>query len=309
MPPTASPDLIASVADALALTGAPAVSSYDVGRLVFSSASKSLRPAQVRSTYEPLLNALTGVRLLTPVPHSKPTAYLLFGNNKASPAEIMCSLDPFAYLSHLSAMEYHGLTDRFPKTVYMTTPPAADWRKQAQSRMEKDLGDTLDDYRSSGLPRLIRPSLTLLGHTPIEFHERSQLGAFRNVAESPLRVATLGRVFLDMLREPKLCGGIQHVLDIYRKDARRYLKLIVDEIDRHGQPIDKVRAGFVITEVCRLTSPIVDGWEKFAQRGGSRKLDAENEYAPVYSERWQLSINVPALASAAFSHDQANGNA
>jgi len=119
-------------------------------------------------------------------------------------------------------------------------------------------------------------------------------------------VATLGRVFLDMLREPKLCGDIQHVLDIYQKDARRYLKLIVDEIDRHGQPIDKVRAGFVITEVCRLTSPAVDGWEKFAQRGGSRKLDAENEYAPIYSERWQLSINVPSLALAASSQDQAS---
>jgi len=109
-----------------------------------------------------------------------------------------------------------------------------------------------------------------------------------------------------MLREPKLCGDIQHVLDIYQKDARRYLKLIVGEIDRHGQPIDKVRAGFVITEVCRLTSPAVDGWEKFAQRGGSRKLDAENEYAPIYSERWQLSINVPSLALAASSQDQAS---
>jgi predicted transcriptional regulator of viral defense system len=122
-----------------------------------------------------------------------------------------------------------------------------------------------------------------------------------------LRVATLGRVFLDMLREPRLCGGIQHVVDIYRQEASRHLKLIVDEVDRHGQPIDKVRAGFVLAEVCRLQSPVIDGWDRFAQRGGSRKLDAESEYAPIYSERWQLSINVPSIAGAAL-YDQAHGH-
>lgn len=309
MTSTAHPDLISSVAGALALINEPALSSYDVGRLVFSCVPRPSRPAQSKAMYEQVLTALKGVRLLTPIPASTPeTAYLLFGSTKAAPDEIMCSLDPFAYVSHLSAMEYHGLTDRFSKIVYMTTPPATDWRRQAQARMERDLGSRLEDYKRSGLPRLTRPQITNIGHTNIEFHERSQFGAFRNVTESPLRVATLGRVFLDMLREPRLCGGIQHVLDIYRKEAKRYLKLIVDEIGRHGQPIDKVRAGFVITEVCQLDSPVVGEWEKLAQRGGSRKLDAENEYAPVYSERWQLSINVPSLTHTA-SYDHSNGNA
>ncbi|SDZ70539.1 Transcriptional regulator, predicted component of viral defense system [Variovorax sp. YR266] len=309
MTSTVHQDLVSSVADALALIKEPAVSSYELGKLVFSHLPRSSRPAQSRAMYEQVLTALKGVRLLTPIPTSaQETAYLLFGSTRATPDEIMCSLDPFAYVSHLSAMEYHGLTDRFSKIVYMTTPPVTAWRRQAQARMARDLDDRLEDYKSSGLPRLTRPHINNIGHTNIEFHERSQFGAFRNVAESPLRVATLGRVFLDMLREPKLCGGIQHVLDVYRKEAKRYLKLIVDETDRHGQPIDKVRAGFVITEVCRLDSPVIDEWQKFAQRGGSRKLDAENEYAPVYSERWQLSINVPSLALAA-SYDHSNGNA
>jgi hypothetical protein len=233
-----------------------------------------------------------GVRLLTPLTSGTPVpGYLLFGRNQTTPAEIMCSLDPFAYVSHLSAMEYHGLTDRFPQIVYMTTPAAADWRKQAQARMERDLGTRLQAYRSAGLPRLLRPHVIKLEQTHIEFHERSQLGAFRHVADTALRVATLGRV----------------VVDIYRQEASRHLKLIVDEVDRHGQPIDKVRAGFVLAEVCRLQSPVIDGWDRFAQRGGSRKLDAESEYAPIYSERWQLSINVPSIAGAAL-YDQAHGH-
>lgn len=300
MKPFAPPELISSVADALAQIKAPALSPYDAGRLIFLDASASLRPTQIKPIHAQVLNALMGVRLLTPIPDAQTASgYLLFGRSQATPAEIMCSLDPFAYLSHLSAMEYHGLTDRFPQIVYMTTPPIADWRKQAQARMEKDLGAQLQAYKDTGLPRLLRPRITRLEHTNIEFHERSQLGAFRHVADTSMRVATLGRCFLDMLREPRWCGGVQHVLDVYRKEAGRYLKLIVDEIDRHGQPIDKVRAGFMLTEVCHLDSPTIEAWARFAQRGGSRKLDVDNEYAPVYSERWQLSINVPSLTHAA----------
>jgi len=98
-----------------------------------------------------------------------------------------------------------------------------------------------------------------------------------------------------MLREPKLCGGIRHVLDIYESNAKRFSQLIIDEVDRHGAPIDKVRVGFVLEEVCQLSSPVLNQWAVHAQRGGSRKLDADAEYSPDYSEKWKLSINVPSL--------------
>jgi predicted transcriptional regulator of viral defense system len=142
---------------------------------------------------------------------------------------------------------------------------------------------------------VVPPKIASVGNTVIQFYERSQLGAFRLVSGSTLRVATIGRVFLDMLREPALCGGIQHVVDIYQREAKRYLKLIVDEVERHGQPIDKVRVGYLLSDVCKLEAPEFSSWQKFAQRGGSRKLDAKGEYVPSYSERWLLSINVPSL--------------
>jgi predicted transcriptional regulator of viral defense system len=207
----------------------------------------------------------------------------------------MCSLDPFAYVSHLSALEYHGLTDRFPQIVSMTRPPAAEWRKQAKERMLKDLGEKYPLYIEAGLPKLVRPDVLKIGQTSIQIHERSQMGAYRLVVGSSLRVATIGRTFLDMLREPALCGGWQHVIDIYRQEARRYLNLIVDEVNQHGHPIDKVRAGYVLSEVCGLESESFDDWQKCAQRGGSRKLDADGDYAPQYSERWKLSLNVPSV--------------
>lgn len=283
---------VASVAEALSSTKAPAVNSYEFARLIFQLGlfRESKSP---KADYDDLLETILGLHLLSPA--GTANAFLLFGHTLTSPAEIACSIDPFAYVSHLSAMEHHGLTDRFSKIVYMTRPSSATWKEQAEERMSKDLDGAFEEYLSLGLPTLKRQTLDKINKTPIHFEERSQLGAFRHVSDTPLRVATIGRVFLDMIREPDLCGGIQHVLDVYKREARRYLKFIVDEIDRHGKPIDKVRAGYLLDEVCHLQHPTLEKWETFAQRGGSRKLNSAEEYAPYHSERWKLSINVPFL--------------
>jgi len=283
------------MAAALATVEAPVVSSYEVAQRFFLLLSNG-EVERTKRRFKALQDTLQTVRLLTPLDASSARdAYQIFGRSKATPAEIVCGLDPFAYVSHLSAMEHHGLTDRFPQILYMTRPSAIEWRKQATQRMAKDLGNRLEAFLASGLPRLVRPRTARVGHTTVQFCERSQLGAFRLVPGSSLRVATIGRVFHDMLREPMLCGGVQHVVDIYRRKAKRYLRLIVDEVNQHGQPIDKVRAGYLLSEVCHLDAPELVNWQKLAQRGGSRKLDPEGEYVPIFSERWHLSINVPSL--------------
>lgn len=71
-------------------------------------------------------------------------------------------------------------------------------------------------------------------------------GAYLSIQGKTLRVSTIGRTFLDMIREPNLCGGIYHVLDVYAEHAPRYLRLIVDKVDRYGSPIDKVRIGYIL---------------------------------------------------------------
>lgn len=295
-----NPELVTRVAEALSSATGPAITPYELGKLVYLK-SKNLEVAPLKKEYEGVTDALIAVRLLVRLEATK--AFLLFGHSSTTPAQIACCLDPFAYVSHLSAMEHHGITDRFPKILYLTRPTAAEWRRQAESRMEKDLGNDLESYKQSGLPRLTLPVLTSLANTTILLQERSQYGAFRNVSNSSLRVATLGRVFLDMIREPQSCGGIQHVLDIYKREAKRSLKLIVDEIDRHGQPIDKVRAGYILTEVCHLAFDAAHQWEASTQRGGSRKLDPDAEFSSNYSERWLLSINVPSLTSTDEGYD------
>ena len=285
---------IGGMAEALAATSLPAVSGYELGKAFYlKTAEESLRN---KAVFQGVVNQLLTLRMLTRFSlQGGAEAYQLFGHSSARVQEIACSLDPFAYVSHLSAMEYHGLTDRFPKIVFMTTPSLSDWRQQARDKMHKDLGAHFDGYISSGLPKLTKLNLTKIGQTVVEFHQRSQLGAFRHVSGSLIRVATIGRVFLDMIREPQLCGGTQHVIDVFSSEARRHLRSIVDEVDRNGNAIDKVRTGYLLTEVCQLSDPLIDKWAQYAQRGGSRKLDPDGEYSPTYSERWKLSINVPSL--------------
>jgi predicted transcriptional regulator of viral defense system len=213
-------------------------------------------------------------------------------------------VDPFAYISHLSAMEYHGLTDRFSKILYLTTPPDSEWKAQAQAKMANDLRERVDAHKALKLPLLRRPAFDRLEGTRVELMRRSSRGAFKNVKSPQIRVATVGRVFLEMLREPECCGGIQHVVDTYQSHGEMYLSLIAQEVERHGTAIEKVRAGYLLDEVCRLRHATVDGWVRFAQRGGSRRLDPNGEYAPCYSDKWMLSINVASLMPGNSGGDQ-----
>ncbi|MBN9473010.1 MAG: hypothetical protein ABS43_13410 [Bordetella sp. SCN 67-23] len=225
-----------------------------------------------------------------------PRMYALLGRTALQPAEIVCSADPFCYVSHLSAMEHHGLTDRLPAVLHITRPAPRAWSQFARERMRGDYGEDYEMALKAGMPSLARPVFAkkIGGRTVIEFNSL-HLGAFRTVRGSPLRVATLGRTYLDMLEQPGLCGGMWHVLTVFRSHASANLATIVDEVERHGKAIDKVRAGYILEEFCGLAHPIFREWVRLAARGGSRRLDPKEEYRPNYSARWCLSLNVDFL--------------
>lgn len=217
----------------------------------------------------------------------------LLGRDRGTPEEIACSVDPFAYISHMSAMEWHGLTDRIGRTMIYSSPPPKNWHRFAREKLQKEVGkDHLHDYLIKNLPRLKRLNFKKIGRMSIHRYVGEHLGAFTSVQGQCTRVSTIGRTFLDMIREPDLCGGIYHVLDVYNEHGRRYLKLIVDDIDRHGRKIDKIRAGYILDERMNVHEPRIDGWRKFAQRGGSRKLSSGSPYSSEYSEKWSLSTNI-----------------
>lgn len=271
------------------------MTDYELAALAVAQLSKQHR-SPTKAFYETVADGLTSFGLLFPSKDFKPgTVFHMFGRSKPKAMEVACAVDPFAYVSHLSAMEYHGLTDRFSKILCLTTPPDGEWRELAKSKMEKDLREQVEAHRKAKLPTLRRLSAERIEGLRVELIRRSSRGAFKAIKAPAIRVAMIGTTFLDMLREPGSCGGMQHVVDVYRQHGPRYLSLLTEEIDRHGNAIEKVRAGYLLDEVCHLQHPLMDGWLRHAQRGGSRRLDPQGEYAPDHSEKWKLSINVASL--------------
>lgn len=269
------------------------MTGYELGVL---TATHAMDEPISLTLYTEVVHVLSSFGLISPAKEFKAgTVFHLFGRNKPQPMEVACSVDPFAYVSHLSAMEYHGVTDRFAKILYLSTPPDREWKEQAAARMDKDLKDHKDAYLAAKLPSLRFQKFERIDGVRVELMRRSHRGAFKTIKSPSIRVAMVGRTFLDMLREPQSCGAMQHVVDTYRDYAAKYLKLIIDEVGKHGTSMEQARAGYLLETVCGLTDPLIDAWASRVQRGGSRKLDPQAEYAPFFSERWALSVNVPSL--------------
>ncbi len=283
----------------------PVVTSYDIGQLVFqlyqAKTYKGEKLSGIQKEYPERQDYMRLVKMLLRAGvlqekkiASNPEVFTVLGTGQPSPGEVACCIDPFAYVSHLSAMEWHGLTDRIPKTLFISSPAPLHWGKFSRERMLKDLGgdEAYTVYSYSRLPQLRRLNLAKVGRETVHRHASLHPGAFIVVRDRRLRVATIGRTFLDMIREPDLCGGIYHVLDVYQEHAERYLQLVVDEIDQHGTKIEKMRGGYILEERLGLNHDTIGKWSKFAQRGGSRKLYAHSEYSPRFSEKWCLSLNI-----------------
>lgn len=218
----------------------------------------------------------------------------LFRKEKGNAIKLISETDPFLYVSHLSAMVYHGLTDRLPTTVFCTSLNENEWSKKAKIKMMKDLKDSYNDYcMFTDLPKMRRVRFDkgrFLGK-PLELFKISNIDGAYTFYEDGTRVATIGRTFRDMLKKPTLCGGMQHVKAVFEEYAHIYLELIINELDLHGSKIEKARAGYLLEEICDLHNPKINLWLDTVQRGGSRKLDPQSPFDPMYSERWSLSIN------------------
>lgn len=206
-----------------------------------------------------------------------------------SAEEVACIVDPFCYVSHLSAMQRYGLTDRSPEALHLTTPARSVWNMLRDQKMVEDLGGPPDSEH----PLLLRLGFKgELRRRPVIVHESSHPAKPVEVRGEKTRITSIGRTFGDMLSEPALCGGIRHVIDIWERDAEQWADQIIGEVDKMESKMVKVRAGYLLSEVLEIEDGRIDGWEQFAQRGGSRKLNPDAPYAPTYSERWMISLNV-----------------
>lgn len=212
----------------------------------------------------------------------------------ASAEEISALVDPFCYLSHLSAMQRYGLTNRSPAGLVISTPDVKLWRELRDAKIAADVPSA----ERTGLDRPYRMSLEkielpekLRGRV-IDRHTTKHRTELRPIRGSFARIPAIGEVFVQMIDRPELCGGINHVIEVWANEARTYLDQIIKAVDGHEQSIIKVRSGYLLETLADVNDPRVDAWQKFAQRGGSRKLDSSAPYLANHSEKWMISVNV-----------------
>lgn len=219
------------------------------------------------------------------------SAYRVSDVPDGSAEEITALVDPFCYISHLSAMQRYGLTTRIPDALTLTT--IYNWREAAIRKEQQDYGlfPEVEEFRVPlrrvHFPEKVRKRLVAL-------HTSKREPLIKPIKGSAARIAAIGEVFVQMLDRPELCGGMAHVLDVWTEHASTYLPDIIRAVDHSPEKIIKVRAGYILQERLSLQDPGIEKWVGFAQRGGSRLLDPTKPYVSRYSEKWMISLNVDA---------------
>ena len=205
------------------------------------------------------------------------------------PAEdIVCLVDPTCYVSHLSAMQRWGLTDRTPRALALTRPD----RKTATAALRDYMNETMNEVENYPYSLTLVKHPRRVRHRDVTMYESKTAGAFMTIRGTDIRLSTKGQTFLDMLHRPDLCGGMSHVLDVWEEHASTFLDEIASTIDQTSKALVMSRAGYILEERLGLHHPCIERWKAFGQRGGSRKLDPTRDFAPDFSETWMISLNV-----------------
>lgn len=269
------------------------LSSYDLKSLIFKLyEDKSYRELPIRKVVNPEPEDRTINDLITELEETGVISQHLFlpiyfVNNQKKPTaqQYICTLNPLSYLAFISAMEWHGLTDRIPNTLHLQTCSSSRYKILFSEIASEKLSK-----RKLYQPRTVE--VPNYDGKYFEFHQSRSFTLPNEIYGSGgVRVASVGDTFLDMLKSPDLCGGFEHVLDIFQSEAENYLAVITRAVSKKGNSMDKARAGYILEELCGLSHKNIDKWKESVQRGGSRRLDMSKPYKNVYSETWCISIN------------------
>ena len=126
------------------------------------------------------------------------------------PAEdIVCLVDPTCYVSHLSAMQRWGLTDRTPRALALTRPD----RRTAAAALRSHMNEAMNRTENNLYPLTLVQHPQRVRRRDVAMYECKTAGAFMTNRGTHFRLSTVGQTFLDMLQRPDLCGGMSHVLD------------------------------------------------------------------------------------------------
>lgn len=237
-----------------------------------------------------LLGTLCGARDIAPIKGvpgvfkiTVPYASVL----SASQEVIVQEANPTAVFSHFTATAYHDLTNEIPNQVQVTH------FKGSPNRLP--LGTTPEDWIDVPEPPRRTPE-SLDGTTILWFHTKPawDFGDIVGYSQgAPIYVTDLERTLLDVLRFPERIGGALALLRVWKAAVPRLrLDVMVEYVRRFDQTLLRQRVGFLLEEM-GLSHPSLQEWANGSVRGSSAKLIANLDFSPKFSDRWNLSVNVP----------------
>ena len=190
-------------------------------------------------------------------------------------------------------MQRYGLTTRQPKALSLLTFEEQAWRQQRNIKVREDYGFDVAEAELPYFVTLTFPDIPAkLRGRDLDLHRIKRMPQTQKIADGFARIVAIGDLFVQMITAPELCGGITHVLETWDEHAETYLEPIIEALTSFASPIAHVRAGYILAERMGISDPRIETWRRFAQRGGSRKLDPSAPYAPTFSETWMISLNV-----------------
>jgi hypothetical protein len=127
----------------------PVVTFYDfyvLGHQLFHSKAWKNEPLKRMPHYWDQLRAKNAIRrlearraLVSDSDFTSGVWRVTLATRAGSAEEVACIADPFAYVSHLSAMQRYGLSDRSPQALHLTTPKRDRWNALRSERALRDL--------------------------------------------------------------------------------------------------------------------------------------------------------------------------
>jgi len=230
-------------------------------------------------------------------PHSTGYGYFAKINTKLSPIELIFPLFPYAYLTHLSAMRHYSITDRIPKKIQIEIPSRPKWKALLTEDIKKmDVSAKDKDIILKYLPRYPKSD-------EIYFKKRILVSSIRTplpylTLDNGVRVVEIGALFVEMINNPKECGGIEHVMDVFQEYGLIFKKKIY-KVALESSLIAQARIGFIFEQILEQSDPEILKMKSRNKdlRGGSRVFLTGEDFSNIINIEWNLSLNHPSVES------------
>jgi hypothetical protein len=202
--------------------------------------------------------------------------------------EVLFEYHPYAVLSHLSALAFHGFTGEQPKGLVVSV--SLDGHAGLLP-----IGTEQADWEGIRRPVGRRPRTIL--RRPVEW-VRTKPERFFGFADYrplslPMRYTTPERTLIDSLQNPDLAGGIETVFRAWVL-ARESIDLdvLTYDVERFGVAVLRQRIGYVLDQL-DLSHPRLEHWRRGTHRGGSSRLVGADPFSSTFDQHWNLSLNAP----------------